>query len=90
MYESIRKYIASCYVYQRSKASREAYQGLLRPLPIPERRWEDISVDFIVKLPETRLGKNTNLIVVVDRLGKLAHVIPCSDISAPATAKLFV
>ena len=90
MYESIRKYVASCHVCQRSKASREAYQGLLRPLPIPERRWEDISVDFIVKLLETRLGKNTNLIVVVDRLGKLAHVIPYSDISVPTTAKLFV
>jgi len=89
MYETVRKYVASCHVCQRSKASREAYQGLLRPLPIPDRRWEDISVDFVVKLPKTLLG-NTNFMVVVDRLTKLAHVIPCSDISAPTTAKLFL
>jgi transposase InsO family protein len=88
IYESVRRYIASCYICQRSKASREAYNGLLRPLPIPERRWQDLSVDFIVDLPDSR--GYTNILVVVDRLTKMRHLIACSDISAPTVARLFL
>jgi hypothetical protein len=88
MHETVARYVKSCHVCSRSKASRERKQGLLKPLPVPQRRWRDISVDFIVGLPESQ--GFSNIMVVVDRLSKMFHVIPCSSITAPETAKLFL
>jgi transposase InsO family protein len=44
-------------------------------LPIPERPWRHISVDFVGPLPENE-GANI-VMVVVDRITKLRHYIPC-------------
>ena len=88
MYETVARYVKSCHVCSRVKASREKKQGLLKPLPVPERRWRDISVDFIVELPEVR--GLSNIMVVVDRLSKMFHTIPCGSITAPDTAQLFL
>jgi hypothetical protein len=86
--ESIRRYVSSCHTCSRAKSSRLKYQGLLKPLPVPERRWQDISVDFIIELP---LSKGcTAIMVVVCRLSKMIHVIACDKITAPRVAELFL
>jgi hypothetical protein len=44
-------------------------------LKIPEWKWDEISIDFIVGLPRTQKGYDS-IWVVVDRLTKVAHFIP--------------
>ena len=44
-------------------------------MPIPEWKWERISMDFVVGLPRT-LGKFDSIWVIVDRLTKPAHFVP--------------
>ena len=88
MHETVRRYVASCHICSRAKPSREKYQGLLKPLPVPERRWKHISVDFVTELPACQ--GCTNIMVVTCRLSKMAHFIPCSDIEAPTVARLFL
>jgi len=49
--------------------------GTLQPLPIPSWKWEDISMDFIVGLPNTP-QKHDSIWVIVVRLTKTTHFIP--------------
>jgi hypothetical protein len=49
--------------------------GLLQPLSIPDWKWDDISMDFIVGLSLTA-RKYNSIWVIVDRLTKSAHFIP--------------
>nr|GEV10423.1 hypothetical protein [Tanacetum cinerariifolium] len=58
------------------KADKIAYPGLLQPLPIPERIWTEVSMDFIKKLSNSQ-GK-TVIMVVVDRLSKYVDFMPLS------------
>jgi hypothetical protein len=49
--------------------------GLLQPLQIPQWKWDEIGMDFIVGLPRTRASYDS-IWVIVDRLTKVAHFIP--------------
>jgi IS30 family transposase len=68
-------HVAKCDVCQRVKAKHQRPAGLLHPLKIPEWKWEEIGMDFIVGLPRTPAGYDS-IWVIVDRLTKVAHVIP--------------
>ena len=56
------------------KAEHQHPRGLLQPFPIPERKWETISLDFITGLPHTRKWHDS-IMVVVDKLSKTSHFI---------------
>ena len=49
--------------------------GLLQSLQIPQWKWDEIGMDFIVGLRRTRAGYDS-IWVVVDRLTKADHFIP--------------
>jgi len=70
----VKKFIKSCEVCCKSKIPRHKPYGLLSPLSTPNRAWSDISMDFIVELPKSK--DMTTIMVVVDRLTKMAHFIP--------------
>lgn len=80
--KDVQFFISECSVCQRFKGKNVHPPGLLQPLPIPEKVWSDISMDFIEGLPKSH-GKTT-IFVVVDRLTKYAHFM---SLSHPYTAK---
>jgi hypothetical protein len=89
MRQDISDYVLSCDTCQRNKTSNRLPVGLLQPLPVPNRRWESNSMDFVTQLPRTITGYDA-IWVVVDRLSKYAHFVPTtSDISAEQLAQLF-
>ena len=92
MTDSISRYVKSCHACKRSKAYKEGKQGLLKPLPIPDRYWQDISVDFITPLPVcNRFGrKYEHIMVVVDRLSKKKKFIPLESLEVEAVVQAFI
>ncbi len=48
--------------------------GLLQPLPVPQRPWSHIAVDFITDLPNPK--GNTTILTVIDRFYKSFRLIP--------------
>jgi transposase InsO family protein len=47
-------------------------------LPIPQWKWEDITIDFVIGLPKTTRQKDI-VWVIVDRITKSAHFIPINE-----------
>ena len=88
----IRNYVKTCDSCQRSKAPRHAKYGSLQPLEIPYAPFTHISMDFIIELPEVKIGatKYTKIWVIVDRFSKLAHFIPLPNSTAAELAKQFL
>jgi hypothetical protein len=78
MKDDIDKHVRECATCQRNKSPNHAPYGELQPLPVPDELWEMISIDFIVKLPKTRRGHDS-VLVVVDRLSKYAIFTPCKE-----------
>ena len=69
----IRRFVANCDSCNANKAWKQRKQGFLKPLPIPERIWSDITIDFMIELPESTdyTGRLcTYIVVITDRLGK--------------------
>ena len=62
--------------------------GLLQPLPIPNRPWSAVSMDFFSELPTSQ--RLDTVMVVVDRLTKYVHFIGLSHpYSSAKVAALF-
>jgi hypothetical protein len=57
---------------------------------VPEWKWEEITMDFIVGLPRTQSGYDF-IWVIVDRLTKVAHFILVKiTYSGPQLAELYM
>jgi len=90
MTRSIKSYIADCESCSRNKPRLSKPPGHLEPLQIPQQRWRDISMDFILELPKTKKGFNS-IWVVVDRLTKRTHFVATTkDVTATGVAEMFM
>jgi hypothetical protein len=75
MRKEVVKFMNRCRICQHAKGKRQN-TILYQPLPIPERPWDVISMDFELGMPRMQRGCDS-IFVVVDRFSKMEHFIPC-------------
>jgi transposase InsO family protein len=89
MLADVERYVRNCHPCRRASSPRDKTPGLLQPLPIPDRPWQHISMDF-VSFNKDKRGYD-NVLVVVDRLSKESISIPCyKTTTAEEMASLFI
>jgi hypothetical protein len=77
MRRDVQRYVERCTTCLKAKSRLNPHlHGLYTPLPIPNVPREDISMDFILGLPQTQRRRDS-IIVVIDRFSKMAQFIPC-------------
>ncbi|RVW61382.1 Transposon Ty3-I Gag-Pol polyprotein [Vitis vinifera] len=82
-------YVRTCLVCQQDKVEQRQPKDLLEPLPIAERPWDSVTMDFIIGLP--KLEDNDSIIVVMDKFSKYATFIAApTDCTAEETTRLFL
>jgi hypothetical protein len=75
MREEVKMFVNKCKICQYAKGKKKNI-GLYQPLPILERPWDVINMDFVLGFPRTQRG-NDSIFVVVDQFSKTTHFIPC-------------
>jgi hypothetical protein len=86
---SVAQYVRNCHACKRSHVPRDRTPGLLHPLPVPERPWQHIAMDF-KSFPVDKHGYDTTY-VVIDRLSKKSISILCyKTTTAKDMARLYV
>ena len=88
MAKDVRSFTDACDGCGSYKQWRERRRGFLKPLPIPDRLWSEISMDFIEKLPESEGCQN--MIVITDRLGKGVVADGLEDLEVETVARWFL
>ncbi|GJR28070.1 putative reverse transcriptase domain-containing protein [Tanacetum coccineum] len=78
MKADIATYVSKCLTCLKVKAEHQKPSGLLVQPEIPQWKWDNITMDFITKLPKTSSGYDT-IWVIVDRLTKSAHFLPMRE-----------
>ena len=88
----VKRFVKNCYGCKKSKTSKTKYNGAFKPLPITDKRWVHISIDFIIDFPVSRdfWGENCiNIMVIMDRLSKMVKCIFMDGITAKDAARVF-
>ncbi|CAI7741488.1 unnamed protein product [Closterium sp. NIES-53] len=67
MHADVHDFIRTCRTCQQLKARTTNRYGLLQPIPPPTKVWDEVTMDFIMDLPQTPRSYNA-ILVVVDRL----------------------
>ncbi|GJW16870.1 putative reverse transcriptase domain-containing protein [Tanacetum coccineum] len=78
MKAKIATYVSKCLTCAKVKIEYQKPSGLLVQPEIPQWKWENITMDFVTKLPKTATGQDT-IWVIVDHLTKSAHFLPMRE-----------
>nr|GFC17097.1 putative reverse transcriptase domain-containing protein [Tanacetum cinerariifolium] len=90
MKTDISTYVSKCLTCLRVKAEHQKPSGLLVQPEILQWKWDNITMDFVTKLPRTSSGYDT-IWVIVDHLTKSAHFLPIrEDDSMDKLTKLYL
>lgn len=89
MEDDIEAYVRTCLICQKDKLERKKEAGLLQPLPIPDKLFQSVSMDFISGFP--KVEGMASIFVVVDRFSKYTIFIACPKVCpAEVAVGLFV
>jgi hypothetical protein len=89
MDSDVLQYVRTCDACQRNKPSQQVTPGLLQPLPIPDHPWQQVTMDLITQLPQSRQGHDA-IVVFVDKLSKMVHLVATkTEVTAPQLAQIF-
>ncbi|GKA34046.1 reverse transcriptase domain-containing protein [Tanacetum coccineum] len=90
MKRDIAMYVSKCLTCSKVKAEHQRPSGLLQQPEIPEWKWDNITMDFIMKLPRIK-SRHATIWVIVDRLTKSAHFLATrEDYSMERLARLYI
>ncbi|GKE84434.1 putative reverse transcriptase domain-containing protein, partial [Tanacetum coccineum] len=90
MKRDIAMYVSKCLTCSEVKAEHQRPLGLVQQPEIPEWKWDNITMDFITKLPMSKSGHDT-IWVIVDRLTKLAYFLATrEDYSMEKLGRLYI
>lgn len=78
MFDDITTYCKLCHTCATGKPRNQKQYGLLKNLPVPSRRWQQIGVDFVGPLPgsKNRHGEFDMICVIIDHLTSMVHLVP--------------
>ncbi|GKB51554.1 putative reverse transcriptase domain-containing protein [Tanacetum coccineum] len=74
----IATYVSKCLTYAKVKAEHQRPSGLSVQPDIPQWKWDNITMDFVTKLPKSSQGYDI-IWVIVDRLTKSAIFVPMRE-----------
>ncbi|KAI1000108.1 Transposon Ty3-G Gag-Pol polyprotein [Podosphaera aphanis] len=86
--QDIKRFTRNCDVCGSATIWRQKRWGLPKPLPVPDRIWRSISMDFITELP--KVDECDACLVITDRLSKGVIFEPVCSMTAEATADIFI
>jgi hypothetical protein len=75
MKRDVARYVAKCLTCQQVKIEHQRPGGMMQLMEIPQWKWDNITMDFVMGLPRTRRNHDA-IWVIVDRLTKSAHFLP--------------
>jgi hypothetical protein len=85
----IERFVRNCSYCRRADIPRDKTPGMLHPLPIPDRPWQHVTMDY-KSMPKDQYSYD-NLFVVVDRLSKQAISTPChKQVTAEDMARMYI
>ena len=74
MASDIREFVESCLTCQLEKIDHTLRKGSLQSLAIPEAKWKEVSIDFVMNLPADGDAEDS-IMTVMDRVTKMVHLI---------------
>jgi hypothetical protein len=84
----VNTYVPSCADCQRNKNTTSKPGGPLHPLPVPNKRFDSIAIDFVGPLPKDN-GYNS-IVTMTDRLNANIQLAPCrTNITTEEFATIF-
>ncbi|GKB24414.1 putative reverse transcriptase domain-containing protein [Tanacetum coccineum] len=90
MKADIATYVSKCLTCAKVKAEHQRPSGLLVQPEIPQWKWDNITMDFVTKLPKSSQGYDT-IWVIVDRLTKSAIFTPIRETdSTEKLARMYI